>query len=591
MQVYCRVAIDSPVGALDRPFDYAIPERMLGLVAVGSVVRVVLHGRNMRAFVTELLDQPAVAEPRPLSSLVSPEPLFSEETIRLAAWTARRYVVPLGLVLHDAVPGRFSAPTATERSSSAAGVAKPGWLVGDLASLIASGRKICVVIPSTAHEPELVAHAISEATAAQMRSLVICPRVDIAERLAGVIDGAAVMHGEDRPADRAAAWAAAREGRVDVVIGGRSALFAPLPKLGLVMVVSAHDRSLKSERAPRVHAMVVARQRARLAGAAFIASSPAPPVEIASGESVVRVEARRSAVRPQTARPRRGPITPQLLRTITWALDRNTHALVFAGRRGDVLRLRCADCGWTPTCAACGTGLALEASRLICRVCGRRLPTPESCVSCDGQVTQRGWGHERIARELDRAELAPVVRVVAGEPLGELPEPTIIVGTLAAVHSVAEAGAVCVADLDQLLRRPDFRASEFALQTLHEIAGVLAPGGRFLMQTREPEHHVVQAFTRGSYRYFLDRELPYREETGYPPFGAVVRVDVEATALADLERDLRSAAGRVVGAISRKGRLTALLRAPQLEPLLDPLRRFALAYPRTKIDVDPVDVA
>src|SRR5687768_15864412 len=107
VQRYCRVAIDSPVRALDRPFDYEIPERMLGRVGVGSVVRVNLHGRNVRAFVVEVLDEPDVADPRVLSSLVSPEPLFSAETIALAAWTARRYVVPLGAVLHDAVPGRF----------------------------------------------------------------------------------------------------------------------------------------------------------------------------------------------------------------------------------------------------------------------------------------------------------------------------------------------------------------------------------------------------------------------------------------------------------------------------------------------------
>ena len=88
---------------------------MLGRVAVGSVVRVVLHGRNMRAFVVELLDEPDVAKPRPLSSFVSADPIFDAETIALARWTARRYVAPLGVVLHDAVPGRFSAPKVRHR--------------------------------------------------------------------------------------------------------------------------------------------------------------------------------------------------------------------------------------------------------------------------------------------------------------------------------------------------------------------------------------------------------------------------------------------------------------------------------------------
>src|SRR5688500_6504568 len=93
---FCRVAIDSPVLALDRPFDYRIPDRMSGRVAVGSVVRVPLHGRRVRGFVTELLEEPAVADPLVLSALVSPEPVFSAAEIALARWTARRYVGALG---------------------------------------------------------------------------------------------------------------------------------------------------------------------------------------------------------------------------------------------------------------------------------------------------------------------------------------------------------------------------------------------------------------------------------------------------------------------------------------------------------------
>ena len=111
------------------------------------------------------------------------------------------------------------------------------------------------------------------------------------------------------------------------------------------------------------------------------------------------------------------------------------------------------------------------------------------------------------------------------------------------------------------------------------------------MQTREPDHHVVQAFTRGSYGYFLERELAFRKETGYPPFGVVMRMEIDASLVNDLERDLASTGARVVGAVARRGRLVVLVRAPELEPLLEPLRNFALLHPRTKIDVDPTDVS
>jgi primosomal protein N' (replication factor Y) len=589
MHRYCRVAIDSPVSALDRPFDYEIPERMVGRVAVGSVVRVVLHGRNVRAFVVRLLDEPAVAKPRVLSSLVSPDPLFDRDTIALAEWTARRYVVPLGVVLHDAVPGRFSTTQSSHvpRTDNRSTVA-PAWLKDDLASLIRERSEISVITPSVAFEPELVVHAVACARTEDRTTLVICPRVDVAEEIAEAIHGAVVLHGDDRPSERAAAWAAARDGTADVVVGGRSALFVPMPKLGLVVVASAHDRSLRSERTPRLHALHVARRRAQMVGCAFVASSPAPPLEL-SGMRMV--QSKRGPVRPEATRPRKGPVTPRLLEVARWAIERGSDALVFVGRKGDALRLRCTDCGWVPSCATCGAGLALDRPRLRCRVCGAMAPVPDVCAVCAGPVSERGWGHERVARAIEKAIDAPVVRIVRGTESVERAGPSVVVGTLAAAHALRDVGAICVADLDQLLSRPDYHAAEVALQTLHELAGALAAGGRFLVQTREPEHHVVQAFTRGSYRYFLDRELEFRREVSYPPFGTVVRIDVAEPDLRDLERAVEPAGGRVVGAVSRRGRLVTLVRAPELEPLLDPLRAFSHGHPRTRIDVDPTDLA
>jgi primosomal protein N' (replication factor Y) len=148
-----------------------------------------------------------------------------------------------------------------------------------------------------------------------------------------------------------------------------------------------------------------------------------------------------------------------------------------------------------------------------------------------------------------------------------------------------------VADLDQLLARPDFRASEYAFQVLHQLARSLAPGGRFLIQTREPEHHAVQGFVRNSYRYFYDRELPFREETRYPPFGSIVRVEIDPTALEDLRGVVGAAGGELIGALPRgKRKLNALLRSADVDTLLGPMRTFAGEHGGTKVDVDPVDV-
>ncbi len=147
-----------------------------------------------------------------------------------------------------------------------------------------------------------------------------------------------------------------------------------------------------------------------------------------------------------------------------------------------------------------------------------------------------------------------------------------------------------MADLDQLLARPDFRASEYAFQVLHQLARSLAPGGRFLIQTREPEHPAVQGFVRNSYRYFYDRELPFREETRYPPFGSIIRVEIDPASQEDLRDVARTAGGELIGALPRGRKLNGLVRCRDLEALLGPLRTFAGSHSGTKVDVDPVDV-
>ncbi|HVE92126.1 MAG TPA: hypothetical protein VNE62_07485 [Actinomycetota bacterium] len=594
------MALDSPVLALDRPFDYRIPDRMTGRVRPGCVVRVPLHGRRVRAFVTELLESPEVPDPKPLSSLVSEQPVFAPPEIELARWQARRYVATLGQVLHQAVPGRLSAPALTadpKAPAPATPEADPGlqWLEepGAMARAVGERGRLVVVAAGGAVEAEVVRAAVRSGG----RTLVIAPRAAMVESIAASLPGCAVIHGDQKPADRARSWARARDGDAEVVVGGRAALLVPMPGLTTVVVAACHDRSLKEERTPRYHGLVVAARRAQQQAAAFVAVSPAPPLELQGDWSWPR--RRPAAVRPEVAGMRSGPVTPRLQEVVRSAISRGSDALVFAGRRGIALRLRCRDCGWYPRCAACAVALTVVTAGsgdLRCRSCGTDSPAPSACGECGGlRLDGRGWGSDRVADELEQSDPgAPVLRVHAQSPLPRRrPSPAVIVGTAAAVWALygRTVGAACVADLDQMLGRPDFRAGERALALLEEMASLLEPQGRFLVQTREPEHHAVQAFTRRSYRYFADRELPHRTAAGYPPYCALVHVEADPSELAGLPALLGTAASQVVGPLPRPGgRAGSLVRAPDVEPLLGPLREFARLHPGARIDVDPVDV-
>lgn len=597
---YCTVAVDSPVFALDRPFDYRIPDRMTGRVRVGSVVRVLLHGRRMRAFVVAVHDQPAVASPAPLSGLVGEEPLFTGESISLARWVARRYLATLGAVLHAAVPGRFSAPAAPSRPrAEAEPVRAPVWIgpPDALRSAIRAGRTTVVVAPDIGSELDVVAHA---AALAAGNVLVVCPRTAVAQEAGRRLPSAVVAHADQSPARRSAAWSAARDGAARILVATRAAVLAPLPDVGLVCVIGAHDRSLKEERSPRLHALVVAQRRAESSGAALLITSPAPPLDLfGPGGVTTWIEPKPdSRPRPEVVAPRPGPVTARLLDAVRAAIGEGRDALVFTGRKGLVLRVRCEECGWFPSCDRCGTGLALFAGggrrTLRCRACGAGRTVPNRCADCGGaRLDGVGWGSERLEAAL-AGERLPVVRVDAERPLpDDRPRPAVVVGTQALTGAFLgkRAGCVCVADLDQLLGVPDFRAAERAFQTLAELAALLEPGGRFVVQTREPEHAVVQAFTRGSFRYFAQRELPRRRAAGYPPFGALVHVALDPADAPELASAVRVAGGEVIGPLVRPdGSGAALVRAPLIDPLLDPLREFASRHANARIDVDPVDL-
>jgi primosomal protein N' len=169
---YCRVTVDSPVTSLDRPFDYRIPDRMLGRVDVGSVVRVPLHGRRIRGYVTELLDTPEVDNPKSLSMLVSPTPLFDEVGVELARWVARRYATPTGVVLHQAAPGRYSLPDTPDEAVVRPTSTPPRWLDAErLQGSLASGGHLCLQLGSVTQETDAVAYAATLAAHAGKQTL------------------------------------------------------------------------------------------------------------------------------------------------------------------------------------------------------------------------------------------------------------------------------------------------------------------------------------------------------------------------------------------------------------------------------------
>ncbi|HLW46480.1 MAG TPA: primosomal protein N' [bacterium] len=426
---------------------------------------------------------------------------------------------------------------------------------------------------------ERIARAVAAAVRAGDRALVVVPEIaDVtafADRLTREAGGSvAALHSGLPPRARRAAWLRARDGEVQVVVGTRSALFTPLPRLGLIVLDDEQSAAYKSDAAPRYHGRDVAFRRARLEDARLMLGSAAPSVETyaaaASGAlAVMKAPPRRPApavtVVDMRAEERRGHIG-YLSRALMQAISRHLRArgrvALLVSRRGYASVLLCRECGAAVRCPSCGVAMAYdrETAAVRCSVCGRAGPAPDLCPRCGG-VNLRGVGagtkriEEVVHRLFPALRLARLDADTSGRPevlrdfaAGRL---RLIVGTVMVLRALRSAGAqptlVGVVDADSQLYLADFRAAERTLQRLRAAAQLAAapvsPGGdlrlstgpsrtgaavrpapEIIVQTRVPDHPVLRAIRTGNDAAFYDAELAARRDLGYPPYARLARV-------------------------------------------------------------------
>ncbi|MBM4126936.1 MAG: primosomal protein N' [Nitrospira sp.] len=339
-------------------------------------------------------------------------------------------------------------------------------------------------------------------------------------------------------------WRRAQEGTPSIVVGTRSAVFAPLPSLGLIWIEGEDDPALKEPQEPRYHARDVAWMRAKEEGALVVLASAHPSLEsVCDGDAeryVVRLEpARRPKVELVDLRhePAGTLFSRTLMAAMQEALEHKTGVLLFLNRKGFARTLICRDCGWVPRCPSCAVALAYgrEAGVLACRYCGRMDALPQSCPVCHStRLTTIGDGTERAeadARRLfphatvarvDRDTLhraAAVRQTWEGIRSGAW---DIVIGTQALFQRgpLPRRGVVGILQADSGLHIPDFRAAERTYQLLDEAVAVARPyseGGRVIVQTRLPAHHAVEAVLSADPQRFYDEELAARRLLNYPP--------------------------------------------------------------------------
>src|SRR5271165_3855860 len=617
--------------ALRGPFDYRLPEELRGgVVDVGSMLVVPFGRREVLGVVVGLAESSEVAEEKLLAPLRALELGVPVEQVALAEWIAAEYCSTiaraLGLVLPPGAARRLSG-----RKRRA--VARPRHLgVGrrrpEAPELTADQRRVLEPLSAALRErrgsgdrparwllhgvtgsgkTEIYLRAAGEALEQGRGVIVLVPEIALTPQIVGRFierfgETVAVLHSRMTPAQRYAEWRRLREGQARVCVGPRSAVFAPIEDLGLIVVDEEHDASYKHEGDPRYDARDVAAERAERAGALLLAGSATPrPESIA--RMPVAVLARRVDGRPLPhvdvldMREQPHGLHPATAQALAEVRSARGKAIILLNRRGWSNFLSCRSCGRVWSCPECDVALVLHrgAGFLACHHCGHREPAPARCGVCSStSVARHGAGTERLQHDLERVlddGSFPVFRLDAdavaaaqGAPRpGPAPQPGaaapaerdddgvaallrrfeaadcgVLIGTqmVAKGHDFPDVSLGVVLDADATLRFPDFRAEERTFALIAQLAGRVGRGGagRVLVQTIAPDARSIVHAARHDSDGFLAGELERRRALGYPPYSHIIRIvcsaveGARARAAASAVREALAPAGAAASA-------------------------------------------
>jgi primosomal protein N' (replication factor Y) len=450
---------------------------------------------------------------------------------------------------------------------------------------------------------EVYLRAIAHCLRLGRQAIVLVPEISLTEQTLAIFrvtfgEQVAVFHSSLSKGERFDEWLRAREGKARIVLGPRSAVFAPLRNIGLIVIDEEHDASYKQENAPRYHAREVALRRAQLENAVVVLGSATPSME--SYQSTERGKYRlitmlrrigeRSLPSVQIVDLRHSPtegrqlpiISARLAESIATSLDMGQQVILFLNRRGFCPVIYCPSCGHTESCRRCSVSMTFhqQGRHLRCHHCNHTRPAPSVCTHCDAPlVTYLGMGTERVECEVKR--LFPEARVLRmdrdtttrkgshGFLLESFRkrEADILIGTQMIAKGLDFPGVALVGVVlaDTSLHLPDFRSAERTFQLLAQVSGRAGRGefpGRVMLQTYQPEHYAIVAAATQDYARFWQQEAKIRRQLPYPPFTHLANIVVSSPDPVEAERRIREVAEAVRGIAGKKGGTEVVGPAP-----------------------------
>lgn len=495
---------------------------------------------------------------------------------------------------------------------------------------------------------EIYLRAVAWCLRHKRTALILVPEIALAtqvvrrfvDRFPGRVD---VVHSQMTDSQRYDLWRRVAAGEVDVVVGPRSALFAPLANLGLIVIDEEHDASFKQDNEPRYHARAVAIKMAGMTGAVLVMGSATPTVEsmwnarngnyrllelpgrvsptLTGGESVSLPEVRVVDLRAELRADNADLLSRELQKQIERSLAADEQSIVLLNRRGMSTVVICRDHGHRIECPNCDIPMVFHADLklMICHRCDHRMPPPQRCPECASRLDYLGAGTQRVEEAVKhRFPSARVMRWDADAvrqygyqvmlDRAEENHVDIIVGTqmVSKGFDLPRVTTIGVVQADSMLHLPDFRSAERTFQLLTQVAGRAGrrgQGGVVVFQTYTPHHYAIQAASQHDYERFYAEELEFRERFRFPPLHRLARFVIragsqqdaalEAGLMArelsvhayrnDIEMELLGPSPAFVARIRNQFQWQLVVRTTEMERLLNELPR----RPGWVIDIDP----
>jgi len=671
--MFAEVILSKVSRGIDKIFHYSIPDEFEGKLRVGHQVLIPFGKRREIGYVVGFVEKAEVKRVKDILRITAEHPIFTEKQVKLARWmadyynsfflTALRLVMPPGTARRESRKSKaVSSKKKSKDQLSTDNSRLTTYQIRNPLSPTDDQKKALEAIKAAVDQnkpekfllygitgsgkTEVYMQAIAHVLDKGKGAIVLVPEISLTPQLIQRFSGRfgdhiAVLHSHLTQKQRVEEWGRVASGEARIILGARSAVFAPARKLGLIVVDEEFETTYKQDKSPRYHAREVAFYLADQHQAAVILGSATPSIETyyhaENGRYKKLILSRRIDDRPLPPvevvdmRKKGNYLLSQRLREeLRQTLEKGEQAILFINRRGFFTFVMCRGCGYTIECPHCAISLSYHSAerKVRCNRCDYTAETPSSCPRCNSStIGYYGIGTQRIEKEV--ADIFPSARILrydrdavskggsheaffAAFAEGKA---DVLIGTQMVTKGldVGKVTLVGVVSADTALHLPDFRSAEHTFQLLTQVAGRAGRHhlpGKVIIQTHQPDSYVIKTAVNHDYEAFYREEIKHRRELNYPPFNQLVSLTITGPEIQkvikiseDLEKLIRKRLGdgvlgpapAVIPRLRGEWRYRILLKGEDLDKMRGVVvmtleRAVVPSDIKVSVDVDPVNM-